>query len=267
VPRAPSPIPIPIADARVSSRHEVSTDGARLEVWWSRLTAIVDEAASAMLRTAFSTIIRESNDYTVVLMNSSGERIADCRVGIPAFSVLIGSLTCELLTRFPADTWREGECVITSDPWIGTGHLPDMAMVTPIFHGGTLVGFAGTAAHLPDIGGNPSMGPTEPGVHAGCSARPLARDGAPPSSRQPTTRSGSQPRRGADRPLPGPWRHRSPVRRRARQDGCPSPCFAAPRPPSRPARLAPRSSLPLARGRRGPRQPLAACSAACSPPR
>jgi hypothetical protein len=52
----------------------VSIDGVRLEVWWSRLTAIVDEAASAMLRTAFSTIIRESNDYTVVLMSSSGAR-------------------------------------------------------------------------------------------------------------------------------------------------------------------------------------------------
>jgi N-methylhydantoinase B len=139
----------------------VPIDGVRLEVWWSRLTAIVDEAASAMLRTAFSTIIRESNDYTVVLMNSSGERIADCRVGIPAFAVLIGSLTRELLTRFPVEEWHEGDCVITNDPWIGTGHLPDMAMVTPIFHGGTLVGFAGTAAHLPDIGGTPSMGPTE----------------------------------------------------------------------------------------------------------
>jgi N-methylhydantoinase B len=139
----------------------VSIDGVRLEVWWSRLTAIVDEAASAILRTAFSTIIRESNDYTVVLMNSSGARIADCRAGIPAFAVLIGSLTRQLLTRFPVEEWLEGNCVITNDPWMGTGHLPDMAMVTPIFRGGTLVGFAGTVAHLPDIGGTSSMGPTE----------------------------------------------------------------------------------------------------------
>jgi N-methylhydantoinase B len=85
--------------------REVTIDGVRLEVWWSRLTAIVDEAASAMLRTAFSTIIRESNDYTVVLMNSSGERIADCRTGIPAFAVLVASLTRELMARFPVDTW------------------------------------------------------------------------------------------------------------------------------------------------------------------
>jgi N-methylhydantoinase B len=149
-----------VTEAREAPSAE-AIDGVRFAVWWSRLTAIVDEAASAMLRTAFSTIIRESNDYTVVLMNRSGERIADCRVGIPAFAVLIGSLTRELLARFPVDTWREGDCVITNDPWIGTGHLPDLAMVTPIFYAGKLVGFAGTAAHLPDIGGIGSMGSTE----------------------------------------------------------------------------------------------------------
>jgi N-methylhydantoinase B len=114
-----------------------------------------------MLRTAFSTIIRESNDYTVVLMDASGQRIADCRAGIPAFAVAVGALTRVLLHRFPPETWREGDCVITNDPWIATGHLPDVAMVTPIFYGASLVGFAGTAAHVPDIGGTPTMGPTE----------------------------------------------------------------------------------------------------------
>jgi N-methylhydantoinase B len=137
-----------------------SIDGVTLEVWWSRLASIVDEAARAMLRTAFSTIIRESNDYTVVLMNRSGQRIADCRAGIPAFAVLIGSLTQTLLERFPASTWCEGDCVITNDPWIGTGHLPDIALISPIFHNEVLVGFAGTAAHVPDIGGTATMGPT-----------------------------------------------------------------------------------------------------------
>jgi N-methylhydantoinase B len=169
-----------------------SLDAVRLEVWWSRLAAIADEAATAMLHTAFSTIIRESNDDTVVLVNRSGERIADCRAGIPAFAVLIGSLTRELLTRFPLDAWRDADCVITNDPWIGTGHLPDMAMVTPIFYDGRLVGFAGTAAHLADIGGTPSMGPTEliseglliPPVHLyrACCAKPAPRSRTSPPS-------------------------------------------------------------------------------------
>jgi N-methylhydantoinase B len=136
-------------------------DAIRLEVWWSRLAAIADEAATALLRTAFSTIIRESNDYTVVLMNPAGETIAECRAGIPAFAMLIGVLTRHLLDRFPADTWRPGDVVITNDPWLATGHLPDIAMVTPIFHRGVLAGFAGTAAHVPDIGGTPSLSVTD----------------------------------------------------------------------------------------------------------
>lgn len=138
-----------------------SADPIRLEVWWSRLAAIADEAATTLVRSAFSTIIRESNDYTVVLMNPAGQTLAECRAGIPGFAALMGALTRHLLGRFPAGTWREGDVVITNDPWIGTGHLPDIAMVTPIFHRDRLVGFTGTAAHVPDIGGTPAMGVTE----------------------------------------------------------------------------------------------------------
>jgi N-methylhydantoinase B len=131
----------------------VNLDPITLEVWWSRLAAIADEAAATLLRTAFSTIIRESNDYTVVLMNTSGQTIAECRAGIPGFAALMSVLTRHLLAKFPPLSWRDGDIVITNDPWIATGHLPDVAMVTPIFHRGALAGFTGTAAHVPDIGG------------------------------------------------------------------------------------------------------------------
>jgi N-methylhydantoinase B len=59
-------------------------DAITLEVWWSRLAAIADEAATTLLRTALSMIIREPNDYTIVLMNTSGQTIAECRAGIRA---------------------------------------------------------------------------------------------------------------------------------------------------------------------------------------
>jgi N-methylhydantoinase B len=99
----------------------VRLDPISLEVWWSRLAAITDEAATALLRTAFSTIIRESSNYTVVLMDPAGQTIAECRACIPAFAMLIGVLTRQLLARFPAETWRDGDVVITNDPWLGTG--------------------------------------------------------------------------------------------------------------------------------------------------
>jgi N-methylhydantoinase B len=138
-----------------------SLDVITLEVRWSRLVAIADEAATTLLRTAFSTIIRESNDYTVVLMNTSGQTMAECHAGIPGFAALMSGLTGRLLEKFPAESWRDGDIVITNDPWIATGHLPDIAMVTPIFHKRALAGFTGTAAHVPDIGGTPSMGATD----------------------------------------------------------------------------------------------------------
>ncbi|MHC3472582.1 hydantoinase B/oxoprolinase family protein [Streptomyces sp. 7R007] len=136
-------------------------DPIGLEVRWDRLAAATDEAASTMLRTAFSTIIRESNDYTVVLMNRQGRTMAESRAGIPAFAALMSSLMAHVLERFPADQWQHGDCVITNDPWIATGHLPDIAMITPVFHDGRLVAYAGTVAHVPDIGGTPSMGATD----------------------------------------------------------------------------------------------------------
>ncbi|WP_282083066.1 hydantoinase B/oxoprolinase family protein [Streptomyces tendae] len=136
-------------------------DPIGLEVRWDRLAAATDEAATTMLRTAFSTIIRESNDYTVVLMDRRGRTVAESRAGIPAFAALMSSLAELVLRRFPADQWLDGDCVITNDPWIATGHLPDIAMITPVFHRGSLVGFAGTAAHSPDIGGTSTLGATD----------------------------------------------------------------------------------------------------------
>jgi N-methylhydantoinase B len=136
-------------------------DPITLEIWWSRLVAIADEAATTLLRTAFSTIVRESNDFATVLMNAHGQSIAESTGGIPAFAGIIPRTTKAFLRRFALTEWREGDCLITNDPWLGTGHLPDIVIVTPIFFRATLVGFAGSAAHSPDIGGNASAASRE----------------------------------------------------------------------------------------------------------
>lgn len=142
----------------MTSTHQDEIDPITLEIWWSRLIAIADEAATTLLRTAFSTIVRESNDFATVLMNREGESIAECTGGIPAFAGIVPRTTRSLLQKFPANSWREGDCVITNNPWLATGHLPDITAVTPIFYNGVLVGFAGSAAHSPDTGGTHSAG-------------------------------------------------------------------------------------------------------------
>jgi len=129
-------------------------DPITLEIFWSRLISIADEAAAALLRTAFSTIVRESNDFACVLMDRNGDSISENTGGIASFSCILPKTTKHFLAKFPAESWRPGDCVITNDPWLATGHLPDITAVSPIFHRGALVGFAGSIAHSPDVGGS-----------------------------------------------------------------------------------------------------------------
>ncbi|MFM8614396.1 MAG: hydantoinase B/oxoprolinase family protein [Alphaproteobacteria bacterium] len=128
-------------------------DPSSLEMYWSRLISNADEAATGLLRTAFSTIVRESNDFATVLMDRNGDSISENTGGIASFSCILPKTTKTFLERFPAETWQPGDCVITNDPWLATGHLPDFTAVSPIFHQGRLVGFAGSISHSPDVGG------------------------------------------------------------------------------------------------------------------
>ena len=129
-------------------------DPVTLEILWSRLISIADESAAALLRTAFSTVVRESNDFTTVLLDAECNCLAENTGGIPSFVGMVPSAVRAMLDRVPIDCWRPGDCVITNDPWIGSGHLPDITMASPIFHRDRLVGFSGSIAHLPDIGGS-----------------------------------------------------------------------------------------------------------------
>jgi N-methylhydantoinase B len=137
----------------MSDRKTDQFDPITLEVYWNRLISIADEAATGLLRTAFSTIVRESNDYATVLMDRNGDSVAENTGGIASFSCILPKTTKAFLAKFPIETWRPGDAVITNDPWLATGHLPDFTVVTPIFHKGEIVGFAGCIAHSPDVGG------------------------------------------------------------------------------------------------------------------
>ncbi|ASP23493.1 acetophenone carboxylase delta subunit (plasmid) [Antarctobacter heliothermus] len=128
-------------------------DPISLEIYWSRLISVSDESAAALLRTAFSTVVRESNDFTTVLMDADCNCLSENTAGIPSFVGMLPSAVRSFLEHIPREEWRPGDCIITNDPEIGSGHLPDITMAAPIFYKGKLVGFSGSIAHLPDIGG------------------------------------------------------------------------------------------------------------------
>lgn len=134
-------------------RTPLGHDGIALEFIRSRLVSIADEAAAALRRTAFSTIVRESNDFAVVLMDPDGASLAENTIGVPSFVGIMPRTVKSLIRDIPLEEWNDGDCVATNDPWLGTGHLPDLMMAAPIFMDGVLLGFSATVAHLPDIGG------------------------------------------------------------------------------------------------------------------
>ena len=140
------------AKARAAARADGFSPGD-IEVVWSRLLSIMDEAAATMIRTAYSITIRESKDLAVVVFDRQGRALAESAIASPSFIGTLPRTLDAFLAEYPAADWREGDLVITNDPWIGSGHLQDITMAAPILAGRTLVGFVAISAHGPDIGG------------------------------------------------------------------------------------------------------------------
>ena len=128
-------------------------DPVTLEVLWTRLISTVDEAAAALVRTSFSTVVRESNDFACVLTDARGYSLVQATDSIPSFIGTVPRTIREFLKEYPAHSLAPGDIIATNDIWLGTGHLPDITVAKPIFRNDVLVGFAGSVAHAPDIGG------------------------------------------------------------------------------------------------------------------
>jgi N-methylhydantoinase B/oxoprolinase/acetone carboxylase alpha subunit len=129
-------------------------DPIALEIQWQRLVTIVDEIDTATIRTSFSTIVGESHDFGCVLMTADGAGLAQSQWSPPGFSTRLPRTTRAMLSRYARETLQPGDVLITNDPWLGSGHLPDYKVVSPVFHRGRLVAFFGTAAHVSDVGGH-----------------------------------------------------------------------------------------------------------------
>ncbi len=128
-------------------------DAVGLSIMWDRLIAITDEIVSTLVRTSFSTIVSESYDLTVVLLDADGRLMAQGTYSIPVF---IGSAPLTLkymLEKFPPESLRPGDVVVTNDPWLGTGHVFDICVMRPVFRQGRIVAYTMSITHLPDIGG------------------------------------------------------------------------------------------------------------------
>ena len=128
-------------------------DAVELELLWRRLISLVDEAAAALVRTSFSTLVRESYDFSCIVTDAAGQSLVQATESIPSFIGTLPETVKHFLKFFPPETLNPGDVLITNDIWLGTGHLPDITVAKPIFRHGKLVAFSASTAHAPDIGG------------------------------------------------------------------------------------------------------------------
>jgi N-methylhydantoinase B len=123
------------------------------QVMWTRLISVVEEQAQALVRTAFSTSVREAGDLSAGVYNADGAMLAQAVTGTPGHVNAMADAVGHFIRRIGRHTMAEGDVYITNDPWEGTGHLHDITVVTPTFRNGALIGFFACTAHIVDIGG------------------------------------------------------------------------------------------------------------------
>jgi N-methylhydantoinase B len=128
-------------------------DAISLGIMWDRLISITDEIVSTLVRTSFSTIVREAYDLTAVVTDAEGHLLAQGRWSAPPFIGTAPLTMAHTMAKFPPETLKPGDVLATNDPWIGTGHMYDITVMRPVFRDEKLVGYTMSITHLPDVGG------------------------------------------------------------------------------------------------------------------
>ena len=123
------------------------------QIMWSRLLSVVEEQARTLVRTAFSTPVREAGDLSAGVFDLSGRMLAQAVTGTPGHVNAMAESVGFFLRDHPVRTLVDGDVLITNDPWEGTGHLNDFTVVTPAFVAGRPVALFAATSHIADVGG------------------------------------------------------------------------------------------------------------------
>jgi N-methylhydantoinase B len=127
-------------------------DAISLEIIGQRILEIVSTMEVLLFHSGYSTILRESNDGSATVLDRHGRVVVGA--GAPSHIAAYSYTVRGLLERYPWEKIREHDAFIVNDPYIGgTQHVPDMAVITPLFWEGKPLGFCATIAHKSDLGG------------------------------------------------------------------------------------------------------------------
>jgi len=128
-------------------------DRIHTQILWNRLLAVVEEQAQTLVRTAFSTTVREAGDLSAGVFDTRGRMMAQAVTGTPGHVNAMAASVGFFLHKFPLAGLRPGDVLLTNDPWYGTGHLNDFTVVTPVFKDNIPVALFAATSHIADVGG------------------------------------------------------------------------------------------------------------------
>jgi N-methylhydantoinase B len=131
-----------------------SLSPVHIEVLWNRLLSVANEQQSALIRTAFSTIVRESLDLACGIFDRRGRMIAQSDTGTPGHINPMATGVPALLQVYPPETLQPGDVLVTNDPWLTAGQINDFTVLTPVFRDGAIVAYFANCCHSADIGGH-----------------------------------------------------------------------------------------------------------------
>lgn len=134
-------------------KQPVGLESVRYDIMWNRLIAVVQEQATTLVRSAFSTSTREAGDLSAGLFDIEGQMLAQSVTGTPGHVNSMASSVKHFLEAFPAREMEPGDVYLTNDPWKGTGHLFDIVVVTPVFMEDRIIALFACTSHVVDIGG------------------------------------------------------------------------------------------------------------------
>ena len=123
------------------------------QIMWTRLIAVVEEQAQALLRTAFGSVVREAGDLSAGVYDTQGRMLAQAVTGTPGHVNTMAMAVAHFLQHFPIASMQPSDVFVTNDPWLGTGHLFDYVVVTPAFLDNRCVALFASTCHVTDVGG------------------------------------------------------------------------------------------------------------------
>ena len=132
---------------------EKKIDAVLEEVLWNRLISIANEQAAALMHASFTTVVREAGDLSAGVFDAEGNMLAQAVTGTPGHINTMANCVRDFVRAYPIQELQPGDSLLTNDPWIASGHLHDITVVTPVFHQGRGIGWFANTCHAMDIGG------------------------------------------------------------------------------------------------------------------